>query len=69
MTSMLDPVSLPPPRKEQVHVLHELLRREGKGRLTGKGEEPSIELPDAVFKLLLRIQDGMQQERPSRSCR
>ncbi len=59
-TSTLDPVSLPASQEEQVHALHDLLRREGKARLTGKGGQPTIELPDAVFELLLRILEGMQ---------
>lgn len=60
-TSALDPVSLPASQKKQVHFLHELLRREGSARLIGKGGKPAIELPDAVYELLLRILDGMQQ--------
>ena len=60
-TSMLDPVSLPVSQEEQVHAIHELLRREGKARLTGKGGEPSIELPDTVFELLLQILECMQE--------
>ena len=60
-TSTFDPVSLPASQEEQVHALQKLLRREGKARLTGKGGEPSLELPDAVYELLLRILDGMQQ--------
>lgn len=60
-TSTLDPVSLPASQEEQVHALHELLRREGRARLVGRGGEPAIELPDAVYELLLRILDGMQQ--------
>src|SRR5579863_9981887 len=60
-TSTFDPISLPASQEEQVHALRKLLRREGKARLTGKGGEPSLELPDAVYELLLRILDGMQQ--------
>jgi excisionase family DNA binding protein len=60
-TSMLAPVSLPASQEDQVHALHELLQREGKARLMGKGGEPSIELPDAVFELLLRILEVMEQ--------
>lgn len=59
--STLDPVSLPASQEEQVHALHELLRRDGRARLLGRGGEPAIELPDAVYELLLRILDGMQQ--------
>jgi excisionase family DNA binding protein len=60
-SSTFDPVSLPASQEEQVHALRKLLQREGKARLTGKGGEPSLELPDAVYELLLRILDGMQQ--------
>ncbi|HTW66504.1 MAG TPA: helix-turn-helix domain-containing protein, partial [Bryobacteraceae bacterium] len=60
-SSTFDPVSLPASQEEQVHALHELLRREGKARLIGRGGEPAIELPDAIYELLLRILDGMQQ--------
>jgi excisionase family DNA binding protein len=60
-TSTVDPVSLPASQEEQVHALHELLRSEGRARLVGRGGEPAIELPDAVYELLLRILDGMQQ--------
>jgi len=60
-SSTLDPVSLPASQEEQVHALHELLRREGKARLIGKGGEPAMELPDAVYDLLLQILEGMQQ--------
>jgi excisionase family DNA binding protein len=58
--STLDPVSLPASQEEQVNALHELLRREGKARLIGKGGEPAMELPDAVYDLLLQILEGMQ---------
>ena len=60
-SSTLDPVSLPTSQEEQVHALHDLLRREGKARLVGKGGEPAIELPDAVYDLLLQILEGMQE--------
>ena len=60
-TSTLDPVSLPTSQEEQVHALHELLQREGRARLIGRGGEPAVELPDAVFESLLRILEGMQQ--------
>jgi excisionase family DNA binding protein len=59
-SSTLDPVSLPASQEEQVHALHDLLRREGKARLIGKGGEPAMELPDAVYDLLLQILEGMQ---------
>jgi excisionase family DNA binding protein len=57
----LDPVSLPASQEEQVNALLELLRREGKLRLVGKGGESAVELPDAVYELLLQILEGMQQ--------
>lgn len=60
-TPAFDPVSLPAAQAEQANAVHELLRREGKARLTGRGGKPAIELPDAVYELLLRILDGMQQ--------
>jgi excisionase family DNA binding protein len=60
-TTTLDPVSLPASQEEQVHALHDLLRQAGKARLVGKGGEPAIELPDAVYELLLRILHEMQQ--------
>jgi excisionase family DNA binding protein len=60
-TPTLDPVSLPACQEVQVHSLHELLRRDGKARLSGRGGEPSVELPDAVYELLMRILEGMQQ--------
>jgi excisionase family DNA binding protein len=60
-TPTLDPVSLPASQEVQVHALHELLRREGKARLSGRGGEPSVDLPDAVYELLMRILEGMQQ--------
>jgi excisionase family DNA binding protein len=60
-TSTNDPVSLPVSQEEQVHALRELLRREGRARLIGRGGEPAIELPDVIYELLLRILEGMQQ--------
>jgi excisionase family DNA binding protein len=59
-TSTLDPVSLPVSEEGQVNALRDLLRREGKARLIGRGGEPAIELPDTIFDLLLRILEGMQ---------
>lgn len=58
--SSLNPVSLPPSQEEQVNALRKLLKRKGKARLVGKGGEPAIELPDAVYELLIRIVEGMQ---------
>jgi excisionase family DNA binding protein len=56
-----DPVALPASEEEQVQALRKLLKREGKARLVGKGGEPMLELPDAVFGLLLQILEDMQQ--------
>ena len=60
-TTALDPISLPAAQGEQVQALHDLLCKEGKARLVGRGGEPALELPDAVFELLLKIVDGLQQ--------
>ncbi len=60
-SSTPDPISLPVSQKEQVHALHELLRRDGKARLIGKGGEPAMELPDAIFDLLLQILERMKE--------
>jgi excisionase family DNA binding protein len=60
-TASLDPVSLPQAQEEQVHELHELLQREGRARLVGKGGEPAMELPDAIYELLMKILPFMQQ--------
>ena len=59
-TSVLDPIAIPNSEHEQVQELTALLQREGKARLVGKGGEPALELPDAVYSLLLRILEGMQ---------
>jgi excisionase family DNA binding protein len=56
-----DPISLPEAQEEQVHELRELLQREGKAMLIGMGGEPAMELPEAVYSLLLQILDVMQQ--------
>lgn len=60
-TSTLDSISLPASQQAQAHAVYELLRREGGARLVGRGGKSPIELPDAVYELLLRILDGMQQ--------
>jgi excisionase family DNA binding protein len=60
-TTNLDPISLPHGQEEQVHELHELLQREGRARLVGKGGEPAMELPDAIYDLLMKILAVMQQ--------
>jgi excisionase family DNA binding protein len=60
-TSTLDPITLPHAQEEQVSELHELLQKEGRARLVGKGGEPAMELPDAIYGLLLQILGLMQQ--------
>jgi excisionase family DNA binding protein len=60
-TSTLDPVALPASQEGQVHALHELLQKEGKSLLIGKGGEPAMELPDAVYDLLLKILIVMEE--------
>ena len=57
------PIALPVSQEEQVHALHDLLRRDGMARLIGKAGEPVLELPDAVYELLLRIVEGMQERK------
>ena len=59
--SMLDPISIPVSQQEQIHELQKLMRREGKASLVGRGGEPALELPDAVYSLLLRILQNMQE--------
>ena len=60
-TRTSDPISLPAAESDQVQALHGLLQKEGKPQLIGKGGEPAIELPDAVFDLLMKIVEGLQQ--------
>ena len=60
-TRVSDPISLPEAESDQVRALHCLLQKEGRARLVGKGGEPAIELPDAVFDLLMKIVEGLQQ--------
>jgi excisionase family DNA binding protein len=60
-TSTLDPITLPQSQEEQVSELHELLQKAGSARLVGKGGEPAIELPDAIYGMLLKILDFMEQ--------
>ncbi|WP_433966006.1 helix-turn-helix domain-containing protein [Tunturiibacter gelidiferens] len=60
-TSTLDPVTLPHAQEEQVSELHELLQKQGSARLVGKGGEPAMLLPDAIYGMLLQILDLMQQ--------
>ena len=61
VTSTLDPVTLPPAQEDQVSELRDLLQKEGRARLVGRGGEPSVELPDAIFGMLVEIVGLMQQ--------
>jgi excisionase family DNA binding protein len=59
--STLEPISIPISQQEQVKDLQKLMRRDGKASLVGKGGEPALELPDAVYSLLLQILQDMQE--------
>jgi excisionase family DNA binding protein len=61
MTTELDPVTIPGAEKEQVEELHRLMQRAGRAHLVGRGGEPALPLPDAVYSLLLRILQNMQE--------
>jgi excisionase family DNA binding protein len=61
MSAQLDPVTIPNAQQEQVEELQRLMLREGKAYLVGKGGEPALPLPDAVYSLLLRILQNMQE--------
>jgi excisionase family DNA binding protein len=58
--AVLDPILIPNGQREQVRQLKALLQKDGKAYLVGKGGEPALELPDAVYSLLLRILQGLQ---------
>lgn len=60
-TATHDPITIPISQQEQVQELQNLMQREGRAALVGKGGEPALELPDAVYSLLLRILQGMQE--------
>jgi hypothetical protein len=57
----LDPISLPVEQAEQMPALYDLLSKDGKPRLVGRDGEPSLELPDSVCELLLKVVGGLQQ--------
>ena len=67
-TRVSDPISLPEAENDQVRALHCLLQKEGRARLVGKGGEPAVELPDAVFDLLMKIIEGLQQRKSHFNC-
>jgi excisionase family DNA binding protein len=60
-TSALDPITIPQTEEHQVSELRDLLQKEGSACLVGKGGEPKIKLPDAIFRLLVEIVGQMQQ--------
>jgi len=62
-TAMIDTLSIPNALKDrqQIEDLHQLLRREGRARLIGPGNEPAIELPETVYSLLMNILNAMRQ--------
>jgi excisionase family DNA binding protein len=60
-TSTLDPITLPHAQEEQVSELRDLLQKEGSARLVGRGGEPAVELPDAIFGMLVEIVGLMEQ--------
>ena len=60
-TSALDPVMIPTSQREQVHELQSLMEREGGAYLVGNGGEPKLQLPEAVYSLLLRILQDMRE--------
>lgn len=47
--------------QEQIEQLHQLLRREGRARLVGPGNEPAIELSGPVYSVLMEILNAMRQ--------
>lgn len=61
-SASIDHLSLPPaPRDlQQIEALHHLLGQQGHARLVGPGGEPSIELPEPVYALLMQILDAMR---------
>ena len=69
-SSTLDPFLLPASQEEQVHALHELLRREGKALLIGKGGEPAMRTPRCCLRSpCFKFLTGCRKARPSRLCR
>jgi excisionase family DNA binding protein len=62
-TATIDRLSIPAAgdEQEQIEQLHQLLRREGRARLVGPGNEPAIELPGAVYSVLMDVLNAMRQ--------
>lgn len=61
MSTLIDPVTIPTSQQEQVGELHRLMEREGRAYLVGRGGEPALPIPDAVYSLLLSILKNMQE--------
>jgi excisionase family DNA binding protein len=59
--SALDPITIPVSQQEQLQELQKLMQTEGRIFLAGEGGGPSLQLPDAVCSLLLRILQGMRE--------
>jgi len=57
----VEPISLPTSQEAQVKALFDLLHRDSKPCLVGLPGEPSVELPDVVYSLLVKVVDGLQQ--------
>ena len=62
-TAPIDHLSMPAAQddRQQIEQLHDLLRRQGHARLVGPGGEPSVELPESVYALLMQILDAARQ--------
>jgi excisionase family DNA binding protein len=56
-----EPISLPAAQEARVRALSDLLHGDSKPRLVGLLGEPSLELPDAVYDLLVKVVDRLQQ--------
>lgn len=57
----IEPISLPAAQQAQVRALSNLLHQKSKPRLVGQPGEPSLELPDAVYDILVKVVDRLQQ--------
>lgn len=60
-TDTLDPISLPANEGAQIKALHLLLQEKGHAHLVGSAGEPAVELPGAVYELLLKVVEGLEQ--------
>jgi excisionase family DNA binding protein len=57
----MEPICLPAAQEAQMRALSDLLHQESKPRLIGQPGEPSLELPDAVYDILVKVVDRLQQ--------